>query len=170
MEIESTTQSEKDNVTGNNHSISYAHAAQNLSARGGSRTLNEGGPSASSIRAIPEGVPKITGQIWGPRANSSNLEPSTRQGRTFLNNFSQINNNGNNGSNQQQTTNDDNDFILVQSRRWRRYNARLANDNTGLQGAPPPVCDIFISRVQCGDEQTINAFLARNHICVLENV
>ena len=36
--------------------------------------------------------------------------------------------------------------------------------------APPPVCNIFVSRVQSGNEQNINAFLAKHRITVFENV
>ena len=39
----------------------------------------------------------------------------------------------------------------------------------GLQGAPLPLKDMFVSRVQAGDMNTINEFLANNDIHVLNN-
>ena len=61
-------------------------------------------------------------------------------------------------------------FTLIQNRRRRRLNTQIASSSHGLQGAPPPICDIFVSRVERGDEQTINAFLAKNNVRVFENV
>ena len=63
---------------------------------------------------------------------------------------------------------DDDGFQLVQRRKRRGIMGRSTTQVMGLQGAPPPIKEIFVSRVLTGNEYNMKTFLNDNNIQVHE--
>ena len=128
-------------------------------------------PRHQSGRNVPQQrPPPLSGQRWGPpgparqyrsRRHSASRRPS---GSSFRDR------DGSHRTDSGSADQPDNDWTLVDNRRRSRGIRHRPTSVPGLQGAPLRTSRVFISRVERGDINSINTFLAKNHIDVIENV
>ncbi len=59
---------------------------------------------------------------------------------------------------------DEDGFIPVMSRRKRRVLGSAGSSGTGLEGAPPPLRHIWVSKIQRGTADTLNDFFENQNI------
>ena len=117
--------------------------------------------SQSSVRNLPpRRPPSLSGRRWGPPG------PAAQHRNQRWSASDRAGNRNSHGDVQNRDSNDG--FTLVQRRRKPR--GRYGSTSVpGLQGAPLPISRVFVYRVTQGDVQTINTFLHKNKIDVIEN-